>query len=103
MSEFRSGKGNIERNQRKGIIHRGQRWINERTRQPYSGPVHYHNGRAMVGARHTSEPHDYLIPAKSVNSHPGQSMAGQGNCGEGFKVGWDGMCHPIMGEGPWVY
>ena len=69
MLEFRSGRGNTRLNQRKGTIHRRQRWINERTRQPYSGPVHYHNGRAMVGARHTSEPHDYLILAKSVNSN----------------------------------
>ena len=38
-------------------------WINERTGEPYSGPIHYHYGRAMVGAVHTSEQHDYLIPS----------------------------------------
>ena len=47
-------------------------WINERTGQPYSGPVHYHDGRAMVGARHSSQPHDYLRPAGTSGNMSGQ-------------------------------
>ena len=35
-------------------------YVNERTGQPYSGPIHMHGGRAMIGATHSSTPHDYL-------------------------------------------
>ena len=41
-----------------------QMWINERTGESYSGPVHYHDGKVMVGATHTSQPHDYLRPGR---------------------------------------
>jgi hypothetical protein len=94
MPEFRSGRGNVGYNgqgsQRRHQTRIGPKliekelptqtfrsihsnnssgetrnWINQRTGQPYSGPVHYHEGRAMEGARHSSTPHDYLTPAKT--------------------------------------
>jgi hypothetical protein len=57
-------------------------WINERTKRPYSGPVHYHNGRAMVGARHTSQPHDYLSAAPGTGGHSLYSYQDCITCGQ---------------------
>ena len=42
------------------LIARPGEFINQRTGQPYTGPYHMHNGQAMVGAQHTSLPHDKL-------------------------------------------
>ena len=49
-------------------------YVNERTGQPYTGPMHMHSGRAMVGAEHSSQPHDYLTQVNGNNggnSHGG--------------------------------
>ena len=48
------------RSARSNLTARPGQYINERTGRPYTGPIHMHSGRAMIGATHSSTPHDYL-------------------------------------------
>ena len=68
-----------------------EEWINERTGELYSGPIHYHDGKAMVGARHTSQTHDYLRPV-TTGGTGGQIMGndGGGIFDAGGEIGIEG-------------
>ena len=44
-------------------------FVNARTGQPYSGPMHKHNGMYMIGQRHSYKTHDYLIKQLDVIKH----------------------------------
>ena len=54
----------IRQNNRNGVrnnlVARPGEYVNARTGQPYTGPIHMHDGTAMIGATHSSTPHDYL-------------------------------------------
>tara|TARA_B100000287_G_C20597186_1_gene766584 strand:+ start:895 stop:1326 length:432 start_codon:yes stop_codon:yes gene_type:complete len=79
-------------------VNNNRNWINERTGQPYSGPVHYHNGRAMVGARHSNQPHDYLRPA----GNGGEPVREEGPCGgleTNQSIMWNGMQYTLCPDG----
>jgi hypothetical protein len=43
-------------------------YVNKRTGKPYTGPMHKHNGKAMVGSMHSSKPHDTLVKVSSAVS-----------------------------------
>ena len=46
----------------------GTEFLNSRTNKPYSGLYHIHPKKGpMVGAQHTTLPHDYLIPISGSN------------------------------------
>ena len=47
-------------NVRSNLNARPGQYVNQRTGQPYSGPMHTHDGKPMIGATHSSTPHDYL-------------------------------------------
>ena len=42
------------------------------TYEEYVGPYHVHVNRPMVGAFHSSKPHDYLIPMNATIFGPGE-------------------------------
>tara|TARA_Y100000593_G_scaffold61735_1_gene114366 strand:- start:336 stop:1157 length:822 start_codon:yes stop_codon:yes gene_type:complete len=68
----RNGNGYGRRgNVRNNLNARPGQYRNQRTGRPYSGPMHTHNGRAMVGRRHTSTPHDYLTRTNGGNGGNG--------------------------------
>ncbi len=87
---------------------RGQ-YVNARTGRPYSGPIHKHNGRPMVGAKHSRRPHDYLkrtrphdhLERKSIIGTPTYNVYGEpvgGGCfcnewsNDGSNVTLGGCC-----------
>ena len=64
--------------------------------EPYYGPFHVHNGRKMVGERHTSAPHGFIedVPARETTRRstrrtrraPTQSTPTSGGGGGGLPV-----------------
>ena len=77
-SGYRRG-GPVKRLQKGGVIRsnltaKPGQYVNARTRQPYSGPMHMHNNRPMVGATHTSARHDYLIEVNRNNGNNGSMV-----------------------------
>ena len=57
------------RSARSNLTARPGQYVNERTGQPYSGPMHKHNGMYMIGQRHSYKTHDYLIKQLDVIKH----------------------------------
>ena len=57
-------------NTRNNLIARPGQFVNERTGQPYAGPYHMHDGQAMIGAQHSSVPHDNLRRTNRSNMNP---------------------------------
>lgn len=59
----RSGGGNsyASANVSNNLTAMAGQYVNARTGRAYQGPMHMHNGRAMVGATHSSAAHDSLV------------------------------------------
>jgi len=66
--------------------------------KPYYGPYHLHNGRKMVGAEHTSEPHGYIEDTPDQRSQRSTSTqrrvprySSSGGAGGGAPIGDTGL------------
>ena len=66
-----NGNGYSNGSVRNNLVARPGQFVNATTGAPYSGPMHMHEGRAMVGATHSSTPHDYL---RRVNGNGNRQM-----------------------------